>query len=814
MLSNPTSLHARQRQHRRQNSTPSAFEGVKIQNLPNAHHQRQAASHRRGVSLDTRRQHGTTRQDYKVSMSTNYPGSAHNSQQHHVLREAQQQRIQARPGTHLHHRQQQQQAQQLHQQQQQQQQQPHHPQAAQHQPPPQQLAQHYAAMAQNERDNYLMSPHTTPQTHRFDPASCYDTTSIPFNPYGAQLSLMMQKNQESFANNMGEAKEFDLYTTDRDLSAAPFVNFPESPSNPQNWSSDDASRRNSRRISNGIIERVHKYENMGLEGLQRPITPPNQNAHNYYPPTPNETPNDRTIKHDPRPDRFRDDYDESMEETIKPIRNRPTPRAPNMFQEMRQQAEQTNPEPSPPRSSRPPNAKTFVGMQMQAPDFMNMNTLRSEFAKMEGGYEGLHPTSDMSHQPLPDAQHMGQFLGGFDDKPDLHPFHGTPHAAGDSDSAAPSRRGSPHRRTESVASAVSAASIASINIEETKTETGVTIEEISQYIRSPETTDGKWTCLFEDCGKKFGRKENIKSHVQTHLNDRQYQCPTCKKCFVRQHDLKRHAKIHTGIKPYPCECGNSFARHDALTRHRQRGMCIGAFDGIVRKVVKRGRPRKNRPDMEERTAKSARQRRKNMSISSMSSMSGYSDSSAPNSPDNNFHMLDDMIDIGMDKTASMSSAPMPTMMPLRSTTELPGSPSAASMHSYVPPDVVMEKTLSNPATPARSVASRYTTPPDLSQSSSPPPGPFFDAEFSVPGGSDEMTAAMVSAGGMVETTGMAEGMPVGIGNPDEDLLLQFTNDDGLSQLDRDANMLMMTKFDEDFDNVGMFSSDDMFFGSS
>lgn len=122
--------------------------------------------------------------------------------------------------------------------------------------------------------------------------------------------------------------------------------------------------------------------------------------------------------------------------------------------------------------------------------------------------------------------------------------------------------------------------------------TGITSEEISNFISGPDSTDGKWLCLYPGCNKRFGRKENIKSHVQTHLGDRQYKCHVCKKCFVRQHDLKRHSKIHTGVKPYPCLCGNSFARHDALTRHRQRGMCIGAFEGIVKKVVKRGRPRK------------------------------------------------------------------------------------------------------------------------------------------------------------------------------------------------------------------------------
>ncbi|KAH6977748.1 hypothetical protein EDB80DRAFT_593417, partial [Ilyonectria destructans] len=44
-------------------------------------------------------------------------------------------------------------------------------------------------------------------------------------------------------------------------------------------------------------------------------------------------------------------------------------------------------------------------------------------------------------------------------------------------------------------------------------------------------------------------------------------------------DLKSYAKIHTGNRPYFREFGKSFARHDALTRHRQRRICIGGFDG-------------------------------------------------------------------------------------------------------------------------------------------------------------------------------------------------------------------------------------------
>lgn len=147
-------------------------------------------------------------------------------------------------------------------------------------------------------------------------------------------------------------------------------------------------------------------------------------------------------------------------------------------------------------------------------------------------------------------------------------------------------------------------------IEASIEETNITLDDIAQFIEGPDPVDNKWVCKYDGCGKKFGRKENIKSHVQTHLGDRQFRCGHCNKCFVRGHDLKRHAKIHTGTKPYPCLCGNSFARHDALTRHRQRGMCIGAFDGVVKKVIKRGRPRKHRPEMEDRLDKASRTRQK------------------------------------------------------------------------------------------------------------------------------------------------------------------------------------------------------------
>jgi regulatory protein SWI5 len=169
-------------------------------------------------------------------------------------------------------------------------------------------------------------------------------------------------------------------------------------------------------------------------------------------------------------------------------------------------------------------------------------------------------------------------------------------------------------------------------------ETGISIDEIASYISGPDPVDGKWICVHPGCDRRFGRKENIKSHIQTHLGDRQYKCDHCHKCFVRGHDLKRHAKIHTGDKPYECPCGNVFARHDALTRHRQRGMCVGGYTGVVRKTTKRGRPKKNRPEMDERQDKAARTRAKITSSNAAPSVSG-SDSSCGSPPSDVFESM-------------------------------------------------------------------------------------------------------------------------------------------------------------------------------
>ena len=285
-------------------------------------------------------------------------------------------------------------------------------------------------------------------------------------------------------------------------------------------------------------------------------------------------------------------------------------------------------------------------------------------------------------------------------------------------------------------------------------DTGVTCDEIASFIGKPET-DNLWKCLFPHCNKKFGRKENIKSHVQTHLGDRQFQCKYCLKCFVRQHDLKRHAKIHSGVKPYTCPCGKGFARHDALTRHRQRGMCIGAFDGTPKKTIKRGRPKKLRPDTEERLEKSAKTRQRVLEKRCLgeyaSSASGSSASSYP-SPEQLFDDMDfTAADLHYDHGTSQQisgdlSGDFFSFTPPTSPSYSTGNcfSSQHSQHSHTPkpvnvspspedPEILEEQheLRKSPSRSRRGSASYFGTPPELDlSSSSPTASKFFDFETS------------------------------------------------------------------------------------
>ncbi|GMM39045.1 DNA-binding transcription factor [Saccharomycopsis crataegensis] len=118
---------------------------------------------------------------------------------------------------------------------------------------------------------------------------------------------------------------------------------------------------------------------------------------------------------------------------------------------------------------------------------------------------------------------------------------------------------------------------------------------IDQFILGPDNNK-KYICNYNNCGKVFQRRYNIRSHIQTHLCDRPYKCSFdgCSKSFVRQHDLHRHEKIHENNK-FSCLCGKGFTRIDALRRHKERNICVGGIEtdaNINKPKKKRGRPKK------------------------------------------------------------------------------------------------------------------------------------------------------------------------------------------------------------------------------
>lgn len=117
--------------------------------------------------------------------------------------------------------------------------------------------------------------------------------------------------------------------------------------------------------------------------------------------------------------------------------------------------------------------------------------------------------------------------------------------------------------------------------------TQVPAETMSSLMTGPDPVDGKYVCLYGGCMRRFGRKYNIQSHIQTHLADRPFRCNVCAAGFVRRHDLVRHSRIHGTGKDFICGCGKGFSRMDALNRHRQRQICVGGVgksEGSRRKL--------------------------------------------------------------------------------------------------------------------------------------------------------------------------------------------------------------------------------------
>ena len=304
-------------------------------------------------------------------------------------------------------------------------------------------------------------------------------------------------------------------------------------------------------------------------------------------------------------------------------------------------------------------------------------------------------------------------------------------------------------------------------------DTGITEEEINAHIQGPDA-DGKYYCLHEDCAKPslttkkeniFGRKENVRAHVQTHLEDRRFECDVCYKRFVRPNDLKRHWNIHFNKRDFKCVCNAAFNRHDALKRHRERseycesGGKRGVPGSPKKEEKKRGRPKKIAPaESDERKARKADIRRQVLQKKQASAASSVV-SSQP-SPPADFDMPDLQAyrHHGNEHSPVMGSFTPPAspgnttddvFSPIRSQsfctpkgTSISPPPTRGSMTSSLDlgtksiadtRDFGMnfwsESLPPSASSPPQSNNSQYGTPPELELSSSSPSAQFVDFSF-------------------------------------------------------------------------------------
>lgn len=108
----------------------------------------------------------------------------------------------------------------------------------------------------------------------------------------------------------------------------------------------------------------------------------------------------------------------------------------------------------------------------------------------------------------------------------------------------------------------------------------------------------RYECLLDkgQCGVSFSSRSQAFRYVRRHLyrkhfEDLKYQCNTCLRCFRRPQNLRNHLEQRALPRDLPetCLCCLQCARNEALTRHRERGICRGAPPGEVSIVQDQGK---------------------------------------------------------------------------------------------------------------------------------------------------------------------------------------------------------------------------------